>query len=142
VDPARSVQIGLRGHTRSFDWLEPSRELGYDVVTMAEFREMGLAAACERVRARLGDGPVYITFDLDSLDPTIAPAVSNLEPGVCGFTVDEAMALLRATRGLDVIGGDVVCLMPTKDSPNNITAMVASQLMFEMVCLVAARGAA
>ncbi|MEM6487391.1 MAG: arginase family protein [Pseudomonadota bacterium] len=141
VDPARSVQIGLRGHTRSLDWLAPSRTLGYEVVTMARFREIGLEAACRLVRQRLGDGPIYITFDLDSLDPTVAPAVSNLEAGESGFSVDEAMALLRAVRGLDVIGGDVVCLMPTKDSPNNITAMVASYLMFEMLALIAARAA-
>ncbi|MEO1533351.1 MAG: arginase family protein, partial [Pseudomonadota bacterium] len=87
----------------------------------------------------IGEGPVYITFDLDALDPTIAPAVSNLEPGFGGFTMDEATALLHAIRGADIIGGDVVCLMPTKDQPNNITSMVASSVLFEIVSLIADR---
>jgi len=139
VDPARSIQIGLRGHTRTLDRLEPSRALGCDVVTMAEFREIGLAAACARVAERLGEGPVYITFDLDSLDPTVAPAVSNLEPGVAGVSMDEAMALLRAARGTYIIGGDVVCPMPTKDSPNTITAQTAGYLMFGIACLIVDR---
>ncbi|MEL6768211.1 MAG: arginase family protein [Pseudomonadota bacterium] len=139
VDATRSVQIGLRGHTRSLDWLEPSRALGYEVVTMERYREMGAAAAAELVRESIGEGPVYITFDLDALDPTIAPAVSNLEPGFGGFTMDEATALLHAIRGADIIGGDVVCLMPTKDQPNNITSMVASSVLFEIVSLIADR---
>ncbi|MGI9523977.1 MAG: arginase family protein, partial [Hyphomicrobiaceae bacterium] len=93
--------------------------------------------ACQIVRDRLGDGPVYITFDLDSLDPTIAPAVSNLEPGACGFSIDAANQLLHCTRGKTIIGGDVVCLMPTKDQSNNITSMVASTILFEIMSLVA-----
>ena len=137
VDPAKSVQIGLRGHTRSLDWLQSSWDLGYEVMTMQRYREIGEDAACRIIRDRLGDAPVYITFDLDCLDPTIAPAVSNLEPGVGGFSIDEANALLRCVRGKTVIGGDVVCLMPTKDQPNNITSMVASTVLFEIMSLVA-----
>jgi guanidinopropionase len=63
--------------------------------------------------------------------------VSNIEPGVRGFDIDEAVELLRSVRGLDVIGGDVVCMMPTKDQPNNITAMVAASIMYEMIGLIA-----
>ena len=80
---------------------------------------------------------VYITFDLDCLDPSVAPAVSNIEPGVKGFSVDEAIELMHAVRGMNIIGGDVVCLMPTKDSPNQITAMVAAAVMFEMISMIA-----
>ena len=80
---------------------------------------------------------VYITFDLDCLDPSVAPAVSNIEPGVTGFSMDEAVELLHAARGLNIIGGDVVCMMPTKDSPNNITAMVGAAVMFEMISMIA-----
>ena len=137
VDASRSVQIGLRGHTRSLDWLQSSYDLGYEVITMQRYREIGAAAACQIIRDRLGDSPVYITFDLDSLDPTVAPAVSNLEPGVGGFSIDEANQLLRCARGKTVIGGDVVCLMPTKDQPNNVTSMVASTILFEILSLIA-----
>src|SRR4051795_3993188 len=137
VDPSRSLQIGMRGNPRTLDWLQPSYDLGYEVVEMNRYRELGLAATCELIRERLGDAPVYVTFDLDCLAPSVAPAVSNLEAGVTGFTIDEANAMLRAIRGLNVVGGDVVCLMPTKDLPNNITAMVAAHVMFEITALVA-----
>ncbi|MEM9241655.1 MAG: arginase family protein [Pseudomonadota bacterium] len=136
VDPTRSMQIGLRGHPRSLDWLQPSYEYGYNIVTMAEFRARGLADVAAQTREVLGDRPVYITFDLDCLDPTVAPAVSNLEPGEKGFDIDEAVGLIRAARGLNVIGGDVVCMMPTKDAPNNITALTAAAVMFEMISLI------
>jgi hypothetical protein len=68
-----------------------------------------------------------------------APAVSNFEAGVNGFSIDEANALLRGLRGLDIVGTDVVCLMPSKDQPNQITAMVAAHIMFELTCLIADR---
>jgi guanidinopropionase len=139
VDPARSIQIGMRGNPRTRDWLNPSYELGYQVITMAEYRELGAKKCTDAIRARLGDVPVYITFDLDCLDPSVAPAVSNIEAGVSGWSIDEANQLLRAVRGLNVIGGDVVCLMPTKDHANNITAMVAAHVMFEIVSLIADR---
>ena len=90
-----------------------------------------------KIRAVIGDMPVYITFDLDCLDPTVAPAVSNIEPGVAGFGIDEAIGLVQAVKGLNVIGGDVVCLMPTKDSPNNITAMVAASVAYEILSQIA-----
>ena len=72
----------------------------------------------------------------------MAPAVSNIEPGVTGFSMDEAVELLHAARGLNIIGGDVVCMMPTKDSPNNITAMVGAAVMFEMISMIAENKAA
>lgn len=137
VDPTKSVQIGLRGHPRTLDWLQPSYDYGYRVVTMKDYRAMGIAAAADLIRTTLGDAPVYITFDLDCLDPTVAPGVSNLEPGEQGFLVDEAVTLLRAARGLNVIGGDVVCMMPTKDAPNKITALTAMAVMFEMISMIA-----
>ena len=137
VDPRHSMQIGLRGHPRTLDWLQPSYDYGYNIVTMKEYRKRGAADVIAQIGEVLAGRPVYITFDLDCLDPTVAPAVSNLEPGVGGFSVDEAMALLHAVRGFNIIGGDVVCLMPTKDSPNQITAMVAAAVMFEMISMIA-----
>ncbi|MEM8948213.1 MAG: arginase family protein [Pseudomonadota bacterium] len=137
VDPTRSMQIGLRGHPRTLDWLQPSYDYGYNIVTMADYRKRGSADVIAEARDVLDGRPVYITFDLDCLDPTVAPAVANIEPGVKGFDIDEAMALLHAVRGMNIIGGDVVCLMPTKDHPNNITAMVAASVMFEMISMIA-----
>ncbi len=135
VDPAASIQIGMRGNPRSSTWLDPSYELGYEVVPMSRYRELGSEACVDLIRSRVGDRPTYITFDLDSLDATVAPAAANLEPAYTGWTVDEAFGLLRGLRDLNVIGGDVVCLVPTKDSPNGITAMVAAAAMFEILSL-------
>ncbi len=101
------MQIGLRGHPRTLDWLQPSYDYGYNVVTMAEYRARGAADVIAQARDVLAGRPVYITFDLDCLDPSVAPAVSNIEPGVTGFSMDEAVELLHAARGLNIIGGDV-----------------------------------
>ena len=73
------------------------------------------------------------------MDASVAPGVANLEVGVEGFRVDEVLRLMRSVRGMNIIGGDVVCLMPTKDSPNQQTSHVASIVMFEILSLVADR---
>ncbi len=137
VDARHSVQIGLRGNPRTLDWLRPSYELGYHVVTMEDYRDRGLPATCELIRSVVGDRPIYITFDLDCLDPTVAPAVANLEPGCQGFMMDEVIQLIQAVKGLNVIGGDVACLIPSKDSPNQITSMVAGSVAFEIMAQIA-----
>ena len=137
IDATHSMQIGLRGHPRTMDWLQPSYDYGYNVVTMKEYRQRGALDVIEQIKATLAGRPVYITFDLDCLDPSVAPAVSNIEPGVTGFSMDEAVELLHAVRGMNIIGGDVVCMMPTKDSPNQITAMVGAAVMFEMLSMIA-----
>jgi guanidinopropionase len=106
---------------------------------MDEYEEIGAKGVIDVVRRRVGDSPVYITFDLDALDPADAPAVANLEPGYPGIRCGDAIRMLQGLRGLDIIGGDVVCIMPTKDNPNQITAMNAMVLAFEMICLIADR---
>jgi guanidinopropionase len=142
VEPGRSVQLGMRGHPSGAIHKGgvggSSRELGYRVVTMQEFEQLGIDRTIALIRDRVGDGPAYITFDLDCMDPSVAPGVSNIEPGFSGFSIREATRLLQGLKGLDIIGGDVVCLMPTKDSPNQITAQMAMVMMFEITCLIAA----
>lgn len=137
VDAERSTQFGMRGNPRSPGWLDRSYELGYQVITMKEFRKLGTEEAARRIRERIGDAPLYITFDLDCLDPSVAPGVSNPEAGVCGFSVDQVVGVLQAMRGLEVVGGDVVCLMPTRDLPSQITAQVAAAIMHEITALIA-----
>ncbi len=139
VDPHRSVQVGIRPNVGTPGARSASEELGYRVIGMDEVEELGTAGVVRALRERVGDGPVYVTFDLDSLDPCDAPAVSNLEPGYPGLRIGEAVRMLQALRGCDLVGGDVVCLMPTKDSPNQITAMNAMVVMFELACLMADR---
>ncbi len=137
VDPSSSMQIGLRGHPRTLDWLQPSYEYGYNVVTMKEFRARGIKSVVDQAKMVLGDNPVYITFDLDCLDTSIAPGVANLEAGSRGFDIDEAISLIHSARHLNVIGADIVCMMPTKDAPNQITAYTAAAIMFEIISIIA-----
>ena len=137
VDPRKSIQLGLRGHTRTLNWKKTSAELGYGVIDIDEFRELGVQKTVAAIRQRVGDTPAYITFDLDCLDPSVAPAVANLEPGVSGFSIDEAVGLLQGLRGLNIIGADVVCMVPSKDSPNQITALTSTAVMFEQISLIA-----
>ena len=136
VDPNTSTQIGIRGNPRTLDWLQASYDVGYQVITMNEFRSLGQKKCSEMIIDKFGDNPIYITFDLDCLDPRVAPGVANIEPAYNGFNMDEVRKLLQSLKGKNVIGGDVVCLMPTKDSPNQITAMVAASVMFEIICLI------
>ncbi len=137
VDATKSVQVGIRGNVRSLDWLDPSYDLGYEIITIERYHELGPARCMEIIKQRIGDEPLYITFDLDCLDPTVAPGVANIEAGIEGFGINQVMELLRCVRGKNVIGGDVVCLMPTKDHPNQITSLVANSILFEILCLIA-----
>ena len=88
---------------------------------------------------RLGDNPIYVTFDLDCLDSTVAPGTANIEPAFRGFNMDEARKLIQCLKGKNVIGGDVACLMPTKDNPNNITSMVAASTAIAAIRLLSSQ---
>jgi guanidinopropionase len=138
VDSSKSVQIGIRGNPPTLDFRKSSYDLDYRVVTFKEFEELGIERTIRLVRERVGDSPIYVTFDLDCLDPSVAPAAANLEPST-GMTMQQVTSILHGLRGLDVIGGDVVCLVPTKDNPNNITALNSMVVMFEILNLVAYR---
>jgi len=116
--------------------LQASYDIGYQVITMEEYKELGHEKSSKMILDRLGNNPVYITFDLDCLDAAVAPGVANIESAFRGFNIDEARKLIQSFKGKNVIGGDVACLMPTKDSPNQITSMVASAVMFEIICLI------
>jgi guanidinopropionase len=143
VDATHSVQIGIRGHDVWMDPGKTSRELGYRIVTKDEFDDqLGIEGTGALIRERVGDLPVYVSFDLDALDTTIAPAVSNPEPGEEGLTMKEAIRILQGLRGLPVIGADVVELMPSLDSANSMTAQNATRIAFELICLIADRLAA
>jgi|SRR5438105_4064450 len=142
VEPSCSIQLGMRGHMSPWTQANVSDQLGYLVLEKAHCDELGIDGTVAAIRDRVGDHPVYLSFDLDCLDPSVAPGVSNLEPGEDGFTMTQATRILQGLRGHDLVGGDVVCLMPTKDSPNGITAMNATTILFELATLIAERVAA
>jgi len=134
LDPKRTIQIGIRGGQNFTDGIEFSQTSGMRVVFIDEFAERGVKAIIEEARRVVGDGPTYISFDVDGLDPVYAPGTGTPEIG--GITTLEAQQLLRGLRGLNLIGGDVVEVAPPFD-PSGNTALVGASLMFDILCLVA-----
>jgi agmatinase len=134
LDPERTIQIGIRGGAE-YLW-EFSFASGMTVLHMEEVEAMGIAAVVERARRVVGDGPTYVSFDVDSLDPAYAPGTGTPEVG--GMTPREVLALLRGLAGIDIVGGDVVEVAPQYDA-NTTTAQIGAQMLFEMLCLVALR---
>ncbi|HDR9251147.1 TPA: agmatinase [Burkholderia vietnamiensis] len=134
LDPARTVQIGIRGSVYSSDDLEFAESAGIRVIHMEEFAELGVEGALAEARRVVGDGPTYVSFDVDVLDPAFAPGTGTPEIG--GLTTLEAQHLVRGLRGLDLIGGDVVEVSPPFDQGGN-TALVGATMMFELLCVVA-----
>ena len=134
LDPRRTVQIGIRGAQDTEDSWNASAELGMRVIFMEEFTRLGVEGVVAETRRVVGDGPVYISFDVDGLDPVYAPGTGTPEVG--GITTIEAQGLLRGLRRLDIIGGDVVELAPPFDF-SGITALTAATMMYEILCLLA-----
>ena len=133
LDPTRVIQIGIRGTTNDPDMWGFSQRSGMRVLTMDEFQDRGWAYAVAEARRVVGDGPTYLTYDIDSLDPVHAPGTGTPEAG--GLTAIEALRLLRGLRGLDFVGADLVEVAPSFD-PGTITAFNAASLLFEILCLV------
>jgi len=136
VDPKRSVQLGLRGGQYSPDANRFAADAGVRMIYQHAFDELGMAATIQEIRRVTGEGPVYLTIDVDGLDPSICPGTGYPEPG--GFTMREMQAILRGLRGIDLIGGDVSEVSPPFD-PSGMTALNAAHLLFEMLCLAAER---
>ncbi len=134
LDPKRTIQIGIRGAQNFDDGWEFSSQSGMRVMFMEEFAEIGVEAAIAEARRIVGDGPTYISFDVDGLDPVYAPGTGTPEIG--GITTLEANELLRGFRGLNLVGGDVVEVSPPFD-PSGNTALVGASLMYEILCLLA-----
>lgn len=132
LDPRRTIQIGIRG---AAEWLwEFSHVAGMTVIHAEEIDAIGLPAVIARARAVAGAGPVYLSFDIDALDPAFAPGTGTPEPG--GLSMREAQALLRGLKGLDIVAGDVVEVAPPYDAAA-VTALAGATLMFEILALMA-----
>ena len=111
-----------------------SHDSGMRVVYMEELFERGWRPVIEEAREIVGDGPTYVSFDVDGLDPVYAPGTGTPEVG--GFSTIEAQLMTRALAGLDLVGGDVVEVAPPFDPTGN-TALVGATMMFEILCVVA-----
>ncbi|HEV2813111.1 MAG TPA: agmatinase [Solirubrobacteraceae bacterium] len=138
IDPARSVQAGMRGTLYGASDVSAPRELGFDAIYMEELETLTPQQYGDRVRARVGDTPAFLSFDIDFVDPAFAPGTGTPEVG--GPTSGQAMAYLRALTGIDFRGFDCVEVSPPYD-PAGITAWLAASACHEMLSLLALRRA-
>ncbi|MHA1219165.1 MAG: agmatinase [Candidatus Heimdallarchaeaceae archaeon] len=129
-----SIQIGLRGSIYSPEHLEIPKSLGFDVVTTEEIREIGLDSLIERIKKRVGESKVFLTFDIDFVDPAYAPGTGTPEIG--GFTSGETLKLIRGLVDINFIGFDVVEVLPAYDS-SEITALLAANIVYEFISIIA-----
>ncbi|MEM6738564.1 MAG: agmatinase [Pseudomonadota bacterium] len=129
----RVFQIGLRGTgyaPEDFDW---ARDQGWTVIQAEECWHRSLAPLMAEVRETVGDAPVYLSFDIDSLDPAFAPGTGTVEPG--GLSTWQALEIVRGCTGMNLIGGDLVEVSPPYD-PSGNTALIAANLLYEMLCVL------
>jgi guanidinobutyrase len=132
IDPHRMAQIGLRTTGYSADDFDWSRRQGVRVVTAEECWYKSLAPLMDELREMIGStGPVYLSFDIDGLDPSVAPGTGTPEPG--GLTASQGIEIIRGCFGLELIGCDLVEVSPTYDPLGN-TSLLAANLVFEMLC--------
>ncbi|MBW2689462.1 MAG: agmatinase [Deltaproteobacteria bacterium] len=134
LDPKRTIQIGIRGAANSDECWQFGPEHGIRIVYIEEFNKLGVEKVINEVKRVVGDGPTYVSFDIDSVDPAFAPGTGTPEIG--GLTTIEAQGLIRGLRGLNLIGADIVEVSPPFDSTGN-TALVAATIMYEILCLLA-----
>ena len=131
LDPKRTIHIGIRDPAGQFEGF--AEESGMTIIDIDRFYDLGVKGVIAETRRVIGEGPAYISFDIDGLDPAYAPGTGT--PAVGGMTSYEAKRLLQGLRGLDIVGADLVEVSPPFDSAG-ITALAGAQMMFEMLCLV------
>ncbi|MEZ5098545.1 MAG: agmatinase [Thermoleophilia bacterium] len=137
VDPARCFQAGMRGTLYGPADVQQGHELGTEVARWAEIAPLAPAAFADRVRARVGTGPTFLTFDIDFFDPAFAPATGTPECG--GPTSHHGLGLVRALTGIDFVGFDVVEVAPQYDGPGQVTSLLAATVAYELLTLLALR---
>jgi agmatinase len=136
LDPECCMHIGIRGPLYAAKDLTDDKALGFQIFSSVEFQDLGVNAAIEKMKARVGKRPVYISIDIDVLDPAHAPGTGTPEAG--GLTSRELLSVLRATAGMNVIGADIVEVAPAYDHAQ-ITGIAASHVMYELISAFAAK---
>ncbi len=139
LDAQASVQAGMRGSLYGAEDIQVARDLGFTVLTTDELRDLGAAGYGELVLGRVGTRPVFLSFDVDFLDPAFAPGTGTPEVG--GFSTAEALAFLRALRGIKLAGCDVVEVSPPYDGPGMVTALAGANVLYDLLSLRAIGGA-
>lgn len=136
IDRTASMHVGIRGPLYAADDLTDDTRLGFAVVTSEDIEERGIKVAIERIRARVGDRPLYISVDIDVLDPAHAPGTGTPEAG--GLTSRELLRIIRALAGHRIVGADVVEVAPAYDHAQ-LTAVAAAHVAYELVSAMAPR---
>lgn len=126
-------QIGLRGTGYALDDFEWGRQQGFTVVQAEQCWHQSLAPLMKTIRHKIGNAPLYITFDIDGLDPAFAPGTGTVEIG--GLTVMQGLEIVRGCAGLNVVGGDLVEVSPPYDTSGN-TALIGANMLYEMLCVL------
>ncbi|MGA7585838.1 MAG: agmatinase [Rouxiella badensis] len=139
VDPAYSIQVGLRGSLFRTSDITQSLDLGYEVFTTDQMFELGIKQMAQRIAERTAGRPTFITFDMDFVDPAFAPGVQTPEAG--GPSAREALLLLRALKGINMVGCDVTEISPMYDGPGQITSLLGATVMAELLALLASERA-
>lgn len=134
IDPKRVVQLGLRGSRFGEDDVQFGYDMGYNVITLDDYETMGRATAIETINRVIGDGPFYISLDIDSIDPAFAPGTAVPEIG--GLLPRDLQVILRSLAGKDLVGADISEVAPCYD-PTGITCVTAANMMFEILCVMA-----
>ncbi|WP_078596589.1 agmatinase [Evansella clarkii] len=134
IDVEHSIMVGMRGSLYGPNDMNETRELGFEVITMSEFRKIGLDEVMKRVHNRVGSHPAFISFDIDFVDPSFAPGTGT--PEVCGATNVDAIECVRRLHGLNFKGFDLVEVLPPYDS-GEVTAVMAANIAHEMITLIA-----
>ena len=134
VDPQRVIQIGLRGSRFAPDDIQFGYDVGFTIITIDEYEELGRTEVIRKIDQVLGDGPSYISLDIDGLDPAFLPGTGVPEIG--GITPRDAQVIIRSLQGREIVGADISEVSPLHD-PTGITCITVANLMFEILCVVA-----
>ena len=134
IDPNKTVQIGIRGAQNVSEGWDYSKQTGMRLMFAEDVQERGTQAIIKETRAIIGEGSVYLSFDIDSIDPAFAPGTGT--PEIAGLTTPEAMALIRGFRNLNYVGADIVEVSPPFDV-GGITSLTGATVMYELLCILA-----
>jgi agmatinase len=135
IDTSRSTQAGLRGSVYDAGDVAMTTEAGFQLIDGPEMHEIGMKETIRRIRERVGSGPAYVTFDIDFVDPAYAPGTGTPEVG--GFTSAQSLQLVRGLAGLNIVGFDLVEVMPPYDPPGGVTCLLAANVVYEFISLIA-----
>jgi guanidinobutyrase len=133
INPRNVWQIGLRGTGYSAEDFDEPRDWGFRIITAPELWHRSLTPLAEEIRAKVGDMPLYISYDIDSLDPAFAPGTGTPEIG--GLTTPQALELIRGLRGANIVGADLVEVSPPYD-PSGNTALTGANILYEILSVL------